>query len=61
MSIHSNNNDLNYLIDLIFIKVNRLFLLSFARITKKNDTTKDYRDSFSHYYVLNVEVKDLNF
>ena len=35
MSIHSNNNDLNYLIDLIFIKVNRLFLLSFARITKK--------------------------
>ena len=35
MSIQSNNNDLNYLIDLIFIKVNRLFLLSFARITKK--------------------------
>ena len=61
MSIHSNNNDLNYLIDLIFIKVNRLFLLSFARITKKNDTTKDYRDSFSRYYVPNVEVKDLNF
>ena len=35
MSIQSNNNDLNYLIDLIFIKVNRLFLLPFARITKK--------------------------
>ena len=61
MSIQSNNNDLNYLIDLIFIKVNRLFLLSFARITRKNNTTKDYRDFFSHYYVPNVEIKDLSF
>ena len=61
MSIQSNNSDLNYLIDLIFIKVNRLFLLSFARITRKNDTAKDYRDSFSRHHVPSVEIKDLNF
>ena len=50
MSGQSDNNNLNYLIDPIFIKVNRLFVLSFERIAEENNTTKD-RDSFSHYYV----------
>ena len=36
------------------------YLLSFQRITGENNTTKDYRDSFSHYYVPNVRIKDLN-
>ena len=36
------------------------YLLSFQRIAGKNNTTKDYRDSFSHYYVPNVRIKDLN-
>ena len=35
--------------------VNRLFVFSFAR-----DHVGDKRDSFSHYYVLNDEIKDFN-
>ena len=34
--------------------------MSFQRIAGENNTTKDYRDSFSHYYVPKVEVKDFN-
>ena len=60
MTIQSNNNNLNYLIDPAFTKVNRLFVLSFERIAGENNTTKDHRDSFSHYYVPNVEIKDFN-
>ena len=30
------------------------------RIAWENNTTKDYRDSFSHYYVPKVEIKDFN-
>ena len=48
MTIQSNNNNLNYLIDPTFTKVNRLFVLSFERIAEENNTTKDHRDSFSH-------------
>ena len=59
MSIQSNNNNLNYLTDPTFTKVSRLFVLSFARIAVPN-TTKDHRDSFLHYYVPNVEIKDFN-
>ena len=59
MTIQSNNNNLNYLIDPIFTKVNRLFVLSFERI-EENNVKKDHRDSFSHYYVPNVEIKDFN-
>ena len=58
MSVQSNN--LNYSIDPTFTKVNRLFVLSFERNTGENNTTKDLRDSFSHYYVPNVEIKDFN-
>ena len=60
MTVQSNNNNLNYLIDPTFTNVNRLFVLSFQRIAGENNTTKDYRDSFSHYYVPNVEIKDFN-
>ena len=49
------NNNLNYLIDPTFMNVNRLFVLSFPR----NNNT-DNRDSFSNYYVPNVEIKDFN-
>ena len=59
MSIQSNNNNLNYLIDLILTNVNRLFVLLFKR-TEENNVKKDYRDSFSYYYVPNVEIKDFN-
>ena len=54
-----NNNILNYLIDPTFTKVNKLFVLSFERI-EENNVKKDRRDSFSHYYVSNVEIKDFN-
>ena len=60
MTIQSNNNKLNYLIDPTFIKFNRLFVLSFERIEENNNVKKDHRDSFSHYYVPNVEIKDFN-
>ena len=54
MTIQPQNN-LNYLIDPTFTNVNRLFALSFAR-----DNAGDKRDSFSHYYVPNIEIKDFN-
>ena len=59
MTIQSNNNNLNYLINSTFTKVNRLFILSFERI-KENKVKKELRESFSHYYVPNVEIKDFN-
>ena len=55
MTIQPQNNNLNYLIDPTFTNVNRLFVLSFSR----NNNT-DNRDSFSNYYVPNVEIKDFN-
>ena len=55
MTIQPQNNNLNYLIDPTFTNVNRLFVLSFGR-----DNASDNRDSFSHYHVPNVEIKDLN-
>ena len=55
MSIQPQNNNLNYLIDPTFKNVNRLFVLSFSR----NNNT-DNRDSSSHYYLPNVEIKDFN-
>ena len=48
-------DNLNYLIDPTFTNVKRLFVLSFSR----NNNT-DNRDSFSDYYVPNVEIKDFN-
>ena len=60
MTFQPQNNNLNYLIDSTFTNVNRLFVLSFQRIAVENNTTKDYRNSFSHYYVPKVEIKDFN-
>ena len=53
MTIQHQNNNLNYLIDPTFTNVNKLFVLPFSR----NNNT-DNRDSFSNYYVQNVEIKD---
>ena len=55
MIVQPQNNNLNYLIDLTFTNVNRLFVLLFAR-----DNAGENRDSFSDYYVPNVEIKDFN-
>ena len=55
MTVKSNSNNLNYLIDPTFTKVNRLFVLSFAR-----DTERDHRNSCLHYYVPNVKIKDFH-
>ena len=52
MTNQAQNNNLNYLIDPKFTKVNRLFVLSFEN---ENDRT-----SFSKYYVPNVQIKDFN-
>ena len=46
------NNNLNYLIDLTFTNVNRLFVLIFEN--------EDDRTSFLKYYVPKVEKKDFN-
>ena len=59
MTIQNNNNNLNYLIDPTFTSVNTLFVLSFESI-EENNVKKDYRDSFSHYYVPNIQIKDYN-
>ena len=48
----NQTNNLNYLIDPTFTKVNRLFVLSFEN---ENDRT-----SFSKYYTPKVEIKDFN-
>ena len=58
MTTQPQNNNLNYLIDPTFANVNRLFVLPFQIIAGENDTTKYYRDSFSHYYVPKGEIKD---
>ena len=55
ISPENSNNKLNYLIDPTFAKVNRLSVFSFGKNAKE-----DYRDSFSHYYLPNVETKDIN-
>ena len=50
MNNQGNSNNLNYLVDPTFIKVNKLFVLPFERI-QENNVKKDHRDSFSRYYV----------
>ena len=60
MTIQPQNNNLNYLIDPTFTNVNRLFAFSFQRIAGENNTTKDHRDSFSHYYVANARITNFN-
>ena len=60
MTIQPENNNLNHLIDPIYTNVNSFFFLPFERIGGENNTTKDHRDSFSHYYVPNARIKDFN-
>ena len=52
MSNQTKSNFLNYFIDSTFTKVNKVSVLSF-----KNE---EDRISFSKYYLLKVEIKDLN-
>ena len=52
MSNQTKNNNLNYLIDPTFTKVNRLFVLSFEN--------KDDRTSFLKYYTPKIKIKDFN-
>ena len=59
-TVQPQNNNLNYLIDPTFTNVNILFVIPFQRIAGENSTTKDHRDSFSYYYVPNVEIKEFN-
>ena len=55
VTIQSHNNNLDYLIDPTFTNVNRIFVFSFTRESEDNK-----RDSFSHYYIPNVKIKDFN-
>ena len=50
MTNQTKTNNLNYLIDLTFNKVNRLFVLSF----------ENEKNSFSKHYTLSVETKNFN-
>ena len=59
MTIRPQNNNLSYLIDPTFTNVNRLFVLSFERI-EENNVIMDHRDSFSHHYISNIEIKVFN-
>ena len=52
MTNQTKTNHLNHLIDPTFIKVNKLFVLSFEN--------EENRTSFSKYYVPKVEIKDFN-
>ena len=52
MSNQTKSNNLNYLIDPTFVRVNILFVLSFEN--------EDNRMSFPKYYTPNVELKDFN-
>ena len=52
MTNQTKNNNLNYLIDPAFNKVNKLFVLSFEN--------EDDRTSFAKYYTPKVEIKDFN-
>ena len=55
MTIQHQNNKLHYLINPTFTNANKLFALLFAR-----NAEVDYRNSFSHYYVSNVQIHDFS-
>ena len=59
MSVQSNNNNLDYLIDPTFTNVNRLFILSIQRI-EEDDRHKKTLQRFFFCYVPKVQIKDLN-
>ena len=60
MSNQVANNGLNYLIDPIFINVNRLFVLSFKNEHGNDDENESVTTSFKKYYVSKIEIKDFN-
>ena len=60
ITIQLQNHNLSYSVYPTFTDVNRLFVLSFQKIVGENNTTKDYRDSFSHCYAPNAGIKDFN-
>ena len=60
MTVQSNNINLNYLIYATFTNVNRLFVLLLQRNVAENNAAKGHRDSFSGYYIPNVEIKEFN-
>ena len=47
MSVRNDNSNLNYLIDLTFTRVNRLFVLSFERIEENDVKKRSYRFFFT--------------
>ena len=53
MTYQAKTNNLNYLIDPTFSKVNRLFVFSF-------EINEDDRASFSKCYTPSAEIKDFN-
>ena len=55
ITTQTKSNNLDYLIDLAFRNINRLFVLSF-----KNDYDDPTRNSFDEYYMPLVEIKDFN-
>ena len=55
VTIHFQNNNLNYLFDPTFMNANRLFVLSFPR-----NNNSDSRYSFSNYYAPKVKINDFN-
>ena len=55
MTFQLENINLNYLVDPTFTNVNKLFVFSLTR-----NNAGDNRDSFSHYYLPNVKIKDFN-
>ena len=55
ITTQTKTKNLDYLIDLTFRNINRLFVLSF-----KNGNDDPTRHSFNEYYVLLVEIKNFN-
>ena len=55
ITTQTKSNNLDYLIDLAFRNINRLFVLSF-----KNDYDDPTRNCFDEYYMPLVEIKDFN-
>ena len=56
MYVQPQNNNFNYLLDPSFANVRRLFVLPFTRTD-----THNYRNSFSHYYVPDIEISSKNY
>ena len=58
MTIQSQNNNFNYLIDPTFTNVNKLFALSFQRIAGENNTTKNFNVLIDGKSLFKLPVKN---